>query len=98
MAKARGSAHDKGGGDAASRRFHRVAVQVKDHMSGHPMGFAGSEGQVFQDLDGGGIGLRGCFVIGGGSIYRQLLPYCDAAYITKVHVTPESDTFFPNLD
>ena len=37
-------------------------------------------------------------VIGGGSVYRQMLPYCDAAYITKVHVTPESDTFFPNLD
>lgn len=38
------------------------------------------------------------FVIGGGSIYRQMLPYCDAAYITKVHTTPKSDTFFPNLD
>ena len=37
-------------------------------------------------------------VIGGGSIYRQMLPYCDTAYITKVHCTPESDTFFPNLD
>ena len=37
-------------------------------------------------------------VIGGGSVYRQMLPYCDAAYITKVHVMPESDTFFPNLD
>ena len=37
-------------------------------------------------------------VIGGGSIYRQMLPYCDTAYITKVHVTPESDTWFPNLD
>ena len=37
-------------------------------------------------------------VIGGGSIYRQMLPYCDTAYITKVHVAPESDTFFPNLD
>ena len=37
-------------------------------------------------------------VIGGGSIYRQMLPYCDTAYITKVHATPESDTFFPNLD
>ncbi len=37
-------------------------------------------------------------VIGGGSIYRQMLPYCDAAYITKVHVQPQSDTFFPNLD
>ena len=37
-------------------------------------------------------------VIGGGSIYKQMLPYCDTAYITKVHTTPESDTFFPNLD
>lgn len=37
-------------------------------------------------------------VIGGGSVYRQLLDFCDRAIITKVHVTPESDTFFPNLD
>lgn len=37
-------------------------------------------------------------VIGGGSIYKQMLPYCDTAYITKVHTTPVSDTFFPNLD
>ena len=37
-------------------------------------------------------------VIGGGSIYRQMLPYCDIAYVTKVHCTPASDTFFPNLD
>ena len=37
-------------------------------------------------------------IIGGGSNYRQMLPLCDTAYITKVHVTPESDTYFPNLD
>lgn len=37
-------------------------------------------------------------VIGGGSVYRQMLPLCDAAYITKVHATPVSDTYFPNLD
>ena len=37
-------------------------------------------------------------VIGGGSIYKQMLPYCDTAYITKVHITPGSDTYFPNLD
>ena len=37
-------------------------------------------------------------VIGGGSIYRQMMPFCDRAIITKVHVTPESDTYFPNLD
>ncbi len=38
------------------------------------------------------------FVIGGGSVYRQMLPLCRRAYVTKVHATPESDTFFPNLD
>lgn len=38
------------------------------------------------------------FVIGGGSIYRQMLPMCRQAYVTKVHATPASDTFFPNLD
>ena len=37
-------------------------------------------------------------VIGGGSIYRQMLSYCDTAIITRVHVTPVSDTYFPNLD
>ncbi len=37
-------------------------------------------------------------VIGGGSIYRQMLPLCDTAYVTKVHCTPKSDTYFPNLD
>ena len=30
--------------------------------------------------------------------HKQMLPYCDTAYITKVHACPESDTFFPNLD
>ena len=37
-------------------------------------------------------------VIGGGSIYRQMLPMCDTAYVTKVHTNVQSDTFFPNLD
>ena len=37
-------------------------------------------------------------VIGGGSIYRQMLEYCDTAYVTKVHCTPESDTYFHDLD
>lgn len=37
-------------------------------------------------------------VIGGGSVYRQMLALCDKAYVTKVHAQPVSDTFFPNLD
>ena len=37
-------------------------------------------------------------VIGGGSIYKQMLSYCDTAYVTKVHTKVDSDTYFPNLD
>lgn len=40
----------------------------------------------------------GVFVIGGGSVYREMLPYCQRAYVTKVHCTVESDTWFPSLD
>ena len=38
------------------------------------------------------------FVIGGGTVYRQMLPVCDRAIITKVHTTAPCDTWFPNLD
>lgn len=38
------------------------------------------------------------FVIGGGSVYRRMLPFCDRAYVTRVHTTVPCDTFFTNLD
>jgi dihydrofolate reductase len=38
------------------------------------------------------------FVIGGESLYRQLLPYCSEVYVTKFHKAYEADRFFPNLD
>lgn len=38
------------------------------------------------------------FVIGGDSVYREFLPYCESAYITKIHAHAEADSFFPNLD
>ena len=38
------------------------------------------------------------YVIGGESIYRQLLPYCKVAHITKIDHAYEADTYFPNLD
>lgn len=38
------------------------------------------------------------YVIGGESIYRMMLPYCDTAHVTKIHHAYEADTFFPNLD
>jgi dihydrofolate reductase len=38
------------------------------------------------------------FFIGGGSIYRECLPYIDRAYVTKINEEFDADTFFPNLD
>ena len=38
------------------------------------------------------------FVIGGGSVYKGMLPHCDRAYITRIEYAYDSDTFFPNLD
>lgn len=38
------------------------------------------------------------FVVGGGEIYRAMLPYCQKALITKIDAETEADTFFPNLD
>ena len=38
------------------------------------------------------------FVIGGESVYRALLPYCDTAYVTKIDAEFPADRYFPNLD
>ena len=38
------------------------------------------------------------WLIGGGMIYRELLPLCTRAEITKNHCVHPADTFFPNLD
>ena len=38
------------------------------------------------------------FVIGGGEIYRQMLPYCNKAYITRVYENFGGDTFFTDID
>ena len=38
------------------------------------------------------------YVIGGDSVYRQMLPYCDTAHITKIDHAYEADAYFPNLD
>ena len=38
------------------------------------------------------------YVAGGGEIYAQLLPYCDTAYVTRIDMTYQADTFFEDLD
>lgn len=60
--------------------------------------------EVFGDLD---EALQNCqngeetevFVIGGGEIYRQVLPLADKLYLSEVEgIFPEADTWFPEID
>lgn len=52
--------------------------------------------QLFELLQG--FSTDDVFVIGGGSVYRQLLPYCDTAYITRMCFDGGAEVFMPNLD
>ena len=38
------------------------------------------------------------YCIGGDSVYKQLLPYCDTAHVTKIDFAYEADSYFPTLD
>ncbi len=38
------------------------------------------------------------YIIGGASVYRQLLDACDTVYATKIDFSYDADAWFPNLD
>ena len=53
------------------------------------------EVKSFLELD---LGIP-VFIIGGGMIYRELLPYCQEVYLTRILKDHDNvDTYFPNLD
>lgn len=53
------------------------------------------EVKAFLELD---LGIP-VFIIGGGMIYRELLPYCQEVYVTKILKDHDNvDTYFPTLD
>lgn len=64
--------------------------QVKDAIVVHSVEELLEELKKYNDED--------IYIIGGESIYRQMLPYCNVAHITKIDHEYEADTYFPNLD
>lgn len=48
--------------------------------------------------DAGARGVSTAFVIGGASVYGQMLPLCDRLHLTRVHATYEGDTRFPDWE
>lgn len=55
-----------------------------------------SKEELFEELKN--YADKQVFVIGGGTIYDMLLPYCKTAYVTKIDYDYQADTYFPNLD
>lgn len=57
--------------------------------------------EVYQTLN---AAIKAChdeneaFIIGGGEIYKQALPFTQKIYLTKVHHQFDADTFFPTLE
>ena len=38
------------------------------------------------------------YIIGGDSVYKQMLPYVDVCHVTKIEHAYEADSYFPNLE
>ncbi|MGN8799437.1 dihydrofolate reductase [Candidatus Merdisoma sp. HCP28S3_D10] len=38
------------------------------------------------------------YIIGGDTIYKQFLPYCDTAHVTRIDHAYMADAWFPNLE
>lgn len=55
-----------------------------------------SEEELFEELKK--YADEDIFIIGGESIYRMMLPYCDTAYVTRLDYAYDADTYFPDLD
>ena len=83
------------GGQPLKKRTNIVITRdknysVKDAIVVHSIEEALEELKKYNEED--------IYVIGGETIYRQMLPYCKVAHITKINHAYEADTYFPNLD
>ncbi|HHU73678.1 MAG TPA: dihydrofolate reductase [Clostridiales bacterium] len=83
------------GGKPLKQRLNVVITsnpnyQVKDAVVVHSIEEALEAVKDFKSED--------IYVIGGASIYEQMLPLCDVAHVTKIDYSYMADTYFPNLD
>lgn len=66
------------------------SYEVKDAIVVHSVDELMDELKKYSDED--------IYIIGGDSVYKQMLPYCNVAHITKIDHAYEADAYFPNLD
>ena len=80
------------GGRPLPKRRNIVLTRGQTSMEGVEVANSPSQAAQMSEND------EKVFVIGGGTVYRQMIPMCSRIYVTKVHAKPVSDTFFQNLD
>jgi dihydrofolate reductase len=54
--------------------------------------------EVFSGLESALVAAPDAFVIGGGTVYEEILPLADAVWATEIDADVEGDTYFPSLD
>lgn len=77
------------------KRTNIVLTKNKDYNA-HGAIVVGNKDELLSELEE--YDTNEIFIIGGESIYKMMLPYCDTAYVTKLDYAYDADTFFPNLD
>lgn len=71
-------------------------------LSGNPS-FSVKGAQILHSLEEllaalGGYPGEDIYIVGGESVYRMMLPYCDTVHVTRIDHAYEADAYFPNLD
>ena len=88
--------------DALPRLPDRINIIVSNSMVSNGVISILGDLTVAMPLEGTLDYIKACdmdiFVIGGETIYRQLLPLCDTVFVTKIDAVFEADSHFPNLD
>ncbi len=83
------------GGSPLKGRRNIVLTRNRDYDAKGVL-VVGSVEELLEELED--VPGEDVYCIGGESIYRLLLPYCDTAQVTKINFAYQADRFFPNLD
>ena len=73
-----------------SEEDQALKLQVKDAIVVHSIEELLEELKKYPSED--------IYIIGGDSIYKQMLPYVDTVHVTYIDHAYEADAYFPNLD
>jgi dihydrofolate reductase len=82
-------------GKALNGRVNIVITSQKDAAFENAVAVSSIKDALFVADDGD---YKEVFIIGGGQIFKEMLPKADKVYLTRVHQTIEGDVFFPELD